>query len=235
MPRLFPGAALTASMAASLRAPRWSRRIIAPDGPPEGYQPHTWGHLGCALSHRSLWEEAARSAGDDVLVILEDDAEVCPQFGTRLRRVLEFAKNREPWDILHLGFNTDAPVTIQLDCPRIDVQLICQENGRPIGLGAPFAISWPEKPYEGEMLLARVIDIHGTCGYAVSARGARRLLAACFPLSATSIDGAISRKTREGLLQALIVIPPLVVSPNDHADSDTVSSASSRYNELICR
>lgn len=168
-------------------------------------------------------------------MILEDDAEVCPQFGTRLRRVLEFAKNREPWDILHLGFNTDAPVTIQLDCPRIDVQLICQENGRPIGLGAPFAISWPEKPYEGEMLLARVIDIHGTCGYAVSARGARRLLAACFPLSATSIDGAISRKTREGLLQALIVIPPLVVSPNDHADSDTVSSASSRYNELICR
>lgn len=202
-----------------------ARRMIAADGLAEGYQPHTWGHVGCALSHRSLWEEAARSKDHDVLVILEDDAEVCPQFGTRLRRVLESASNREPWDIVHLGFNTDAPVTIQLDCPRIDVQLICQENGRAIGLGAPFAVSWPETPYAGETLLARVLNIHGICGYAVSARGARSLLDICFPMTATSIDGTITRKTREGLLQALIAIPPLVLSANVHADSDTVCSA----------
>lgn len=202
-----------------------ARGIIARDGLPEGYEPHTWGHLGAALSHRSLWEEAARSEDDDVLVILEDDAEVCPQFGARLRRVLELAKEREPWDIVHLGFNTDAPLTIQLDCPRLEIQLICQENGRPVGLGAPFAVSWPAKPHEGEMLLARVLDIHGICGYAVSARGARRLLEACFPMTATSIDGTISRQTREGLLQALIAIPPLVLSPNDHTQSDTVCSA----------
>ena len=112
-----------------------ARGIIARDGLPEGYEPHTWGHLGAALSHRSLWEQAARSGDDDVLVILEDDAQVCPQFGARLRRVLEFAKNREPWDVVHLGFNTDAPVTIQLDCPRMEIQLICQENGRPIEAG----------------------------------------------------------------------------------------------------
>jgi glycosyl transferase family 25 len=210
-----------------------ARGIIAPGGLPEGYQPHTWGHLGCALSHRSLWEQAAQSADDDVLVILEDDGQVCPQFGARLSHVLKLGKKREPWDIVHLGFNTDAPLTIQLDCPRMDVQLICQDNGRPVGMGAPFAISWPEKPPEDEMLLARVIDIHGICGYAVSGRGARHLLEACFPLTATSIDGTISRKTREGLLKALIVIPPLVLSANDHADSDTVSSSSSRYNELV--
>ena len=210
-----------------------ARGIIARDGLPEGYQPHTWGHLGCALSHRSLWEEAARSADDDVLVILEDDGQVCPQFGARLRRVLEFAKNREPWDVVHLGFNTDAPLTIQLDCPRLEVQLICQDDGRPVGVGAPFAISWPEKPPDGEMLLARVLDIHGICGYAVNGRGARHLLAACFPMTATSIDGTISRKAREGVLKTLIAIPPLVLSANDHADSDTVSSPSSRYNESI--
>lgn len=207
--------------------------IIARDGLPEGYQPHTWGHLGCALSHRSLWEEAARSDDDDVLVILEDDGQVCPQFGARLRRVLELAKNREPWDVVHLGFNTDAPLTIRLDFPRMEIQLICHDNGRPIGMGAPFAVSWPEKPPDDAMLLARVVDIHGICGYAVSGRGARHLLAACFPMTATSIDGTISRKTREGLLTALIAIPPLVLSANDHADSDTVSSSSSRYNELI--
>jgi len=202
-----------------------ARGIIARDGLADGYEPHTLGHLGAALSHRSLWEQAAQSADGDVLVILEDDAQVCPQFGTQLRRVLELAKHREPWDILHLGFNTDAPLTIELDCPRLEVRLVCQENGRPVGLGAPFAVSWPDKPYEGELLLARVLDIHGIPGYAVSARGARRLLDACFPMSATSIDGTMSRKTAEGLLQALIAIPPLVLSPNDHADSDTVRSA----------
>lgn len=205
-----------------------ARGIILRDGLGADYQPHTWGHLGCALSHRSLWEEAARSGDDDVLVILEDDAQVSPQFGARLRQVLEFAGNRGPWDILHLGFNTDAPLTIQLDCPRMEIRMTC-----PVEPGAPFAISWPEKPPQGELLLARVLDIHGICGYAVSARGARRLLEACFPMTATSIDGTISRKTREGLLQAWIAIPPLVLSPNDHADSDTVSSTASRYNALV--
>src|SRR5258706_7280917 len=50
-----------------------ARGIIAADGLPEGYEPHTWGHLGAALSHRSLWEQAAQAGDDDVLVILEDD------------------------------------------------------------------------------------------------------------------------------------------------------------------
>ena len=202
------------------------RGIIAQDGLQEGYEPHTWGHLGAALSHRSLWEEAAQSGDDVIQVILEDDAEVCPQFGAQLRRVLELAKHREPWDIVHLGFNTDAALTIQLDCPRLEVQLICQQDGRPVGLGAPFVVSWPEKSREGEVLLGRVLDIHGICGYAVSARGARRLIEACFPMTATSIDGTISRQTREGRLQALIAIPPLALSANDHTQSDTVRSPS---------
>lgn len=210
-----------------------ARGIIARDGLPEGYEPHTWGHLGAALSHRALWEKASEGGDEDVLVILEDDAQVCPQFGAQVRRVLELAASRGPWDVLHLGFNTDAPVTILLDSPRMEIRLICQDNGRPIAAGVPFAVSWPERPREGEMLLARVLDIHGICGYAVSTRGARRLLEACFPMTATSIDGTISRKTREGLLEALIAIPPLVLSPNDHAASDTVSSATSRYNESI--
>lgn len=210
-----------------------ARGIIARGGLQEGYEPHTWGHLGAALSHRSLWEEAARAEDGDVLVVLEDDAQVCPQFGAQVRRVLELAKAREPWDVLHLGFNTDAPVTIRLDSPRMEIQLLCQEQGRPIAAGAPFAVSWPESPREGEILLAQVLDIHGICGYAVSTRGARRLLEACFPMTATSIDGTISRQTRAGLLDALIAIPPLVLSPNDHAASDTVSSATSRYNESI--
>jgi glycosyl transferase family 25 len=209
------------------------RGIIAAGGLPEGYEPHTWGHLGCALAHRSLWEEAARSQDDDVLVILEDDAQVCPRFGARLRSALELAKHHQPWDVMHLGFNTDAPVTIQLDSPRMEIRLTCQDHGLPIRSDVPFAVSWTENAPDDEMLLARAIDIHGICGYAVSARGARRLLEACFPMTATSIDGTISRNARQGLLNTLIVLPPLVLSPNDHAHSDTVTSAASRYNESI--
>jgi hypothetical protein len=209
------------------------RGIISRDGLPEGYAPHTWGHLGCALSHRSLWEQAAASDDGDVLVILEDDGQVCPLFAIRLGRALDLAKNRGPWDVLHLGFNADAPLTIQLDCPRIEVRLTCQENGGPVGNGAPFPVSWPGQPADGGMLLARVVDIHGICGYAVSAQGARNLLAACFPMSATSIDGTITRQAKEGLLQTLIVLPPLVMSTNEHADSNTASSSLSGYHESI--
>ena len=64
--------------------------------------------------------------------------------GVRLRRALELATHREAWDVLHLGFNTDAPVTIQLDSPRMEIQLTCQDHGRPIGSGVPFAVSWPD-------------------------------------------------------------------------------------------
>jgi GR25 family glycosyltransferase involved in LPS biosynthesis len=210
-----------------------ARGIIAAGGLPEGYGPHTWGHLGCALAHRSLWEDAARAEDDDVLVILEDDAQVCPRFGARLRRALELATHHEPWDVMHLGFNTDAPVTIQLDSPRMEIRLTTQDHGLPIRSGAPFAVSWTENAPDDEMLLARVLVLYGICGYAVSARGARRLLAACFPMTAPSIDGTISSKAREGVLNTLLVLPPLVLSPNDHARSDTVTSPASRYNESI--
>lgn len=210
-----------------------ARGIIAREGLPDGYLPHTWGHLGCALSHRSQWEEAARSEEGDVLVILEDDAEVCPQFGAQLRRALDLATQRGPWDVLHFGFNPDVPLAMQLDCPRMEVQLICMDHGRPVEVGARFPVIWPQQPPAGEMLLARVLDMRSLCGYAVTARGARRLLDGCFPMSATSIDGSISRKLREEVLTSLVVLPPLVMSPNDHTVSDTVHSPSSRYNESI--
>lgn len=209
------------------------RGIIAREGLPAGYEPHTWGHLGCALAHRSLWEEAARSADDDVLVILEDDGQVGPQFGARLRRVLELASSRAPWDIVHLGFNPDVVLRIGLDCPRMELRLVCEVNSRPVAVGEPFPVSWPQNSPEDELLIARVLDLRGLCGYAVSTRGARRLLETCFPLTATSIDGTINRKLQEGLLTSLIALPPLVMSANDHSISDTAPSPSSRYNEFI--
>lgn len=210
-----------------------ARGIVAPEGLPAGYEPHTWGHLGCALAHRSLWEEAARSDDDDVLVILEDDGQAGPQFGTRLRRVLELAASRTPWDVVHLGFNPDAVLRIQLDCPRMELRVTCEIDGRPVAVGEPFSVTWPQDPSHDEMLIARVLDSRGLCGYAVSARGARRLLEACFPLTATSIDGTINRMLQEGRLTTLIALPPLVMSANDHSLSDTAPSPSSRYNEFI--
>ncbi|HYH10463.1 MAG TPA: glycosyltransferase family 25 protein [Thermoanaerobaculia bacterium] len=210
-----------------------ARGIIAREGLSAGYEPHTWGHLGCALAHRSVWEEAARGNDDDVLVILEDDGQVGPRFGTRLRRALELATRRAPWDVVHLGFNPDVVLRIRLDCPRMDLRLACEVDGRPVAVGEPFPVSWPDAASDDELLIARVLDLRGLCGYAVTARGARRLLEVCFPLTATSIDGTINRKLQEGLLTTLIALPPLVMSANDHSISDTAPSPSSRYNEFI--
>jgi glycosyl transferase family 25 len=210
-----------------------ARGITAGEGLDAGYEAHTWGHLGCALAHRSVWEEAAQSQDADVSVILEDDAEVGPRFGARLRHAVALANRRGPWDVLHLGFNPDAVLRVQLDCPRMELRLTCEAGGRPIAVGEPFPLSWPAKAAEDEMIVARALDSRGLCGYAVSTRGARRLLEVCFPLSATSIDGTIDRQQREGRLTNLIVLPPLVMSANDHAFSDTAPSASSQYNEYI--
>jgi len=210
-----------------------ARGIIAREGLPAGYEPHTWGHLGCAMAHRSAWEEAARGNDDDVLVILEDDGQVGPRFGARLRRVLELAANRAEWDVVHLGFNPDAVLRIRLEWPRMDLRLACEIDGRPVAVGEPFPVSWPDDASGDELVVARVLDLRGLCGYAVTARGARRLLGTCFPLTATSIDGTINRKLQEGLLTTLIALPPLVMSANDHTLSDTAPSPASRYNEFI--
>lgn len=75
----------------------------------------------------------------------------------------------------------------------------------------------------------------GTLCYAITPRGAARLLEACFPISAErevimfgqnrtvapyGIDGMINAALQRAPIAAFCAMPALVVSLNDQADSD---------------
>lgn len=65
---------------------------------------HEWriGVLGCALSHISLWKELV-SGSCSTYIILEDDAELCDNFDTKITKIFYDLRNDNDWDLLYLG------------------------------------------------------------------------------------------------------------------------------------
>ena len=188
----------------------------------------TGGHLGNALSHRALWlkcEEAGRP-----ILVFEDDAflpETLCDWTSRIADELAHS-----CDILYLGYNRDALLSvgfgggdwcnIVFEGPKGAFEYHAREHG------------WWSRRNSHCVLDARLV--WGIPAYAVSAAGARALLRACFPLSNKlpvrmfgsgtvlvpfSMDGAINVAVQRGLVKARVVFPPVVVGPNDLADSDT--------------
>jgi GR25 family glycosyltransferase involved in LPS biosynthesis len=110
--------------------------------------------LGSASSHKALWERAA--AGRRPIIIIEDDAvlrlDICTALTTVIRGIGGF------WDILLLGFNTDAVVAARLANKIV---------------GSTTFPDYPSAEYLGQFRLsteasapARLINAFGTCGYA---------------------------------------------------------------------
>ena len=60
----------------------------------------TKGAIGCALSHKTIWEEVVKTKKDLVL-ILEDDAVILPTFVPYIAKII--SELPEEWDILYLG------------------------------------------------------------------------------------------------------------------------------------
>ena len=60
----------------------------------------TKGAIGCAMSHKTIWEEVAKTKADLVL-ILEDDAVILPNFARKISAII--SELPEEWDILYLG------------------------------------------------------------------------------------------------------------------------------------
>lgn len=134
-----------------------------PDSPVSFYRRDLkLGEIGCALSHLMLWRRIA-DAGYGCALILEDDAELAPDFGVRfdeqLRRLGEVMPD---WDLCYAGRH------------RLTV--------------APFV----SEPVPDEERLAEGLVIPGfsycTHAYAVSARGAQRLLSAGLERNILPVD-----------------------------------------------
>lgn len=62
----------------------------------------TYGSLGCALSHKKIWEECAESDGD--FLIFEDDIIPHVNFDTVFSDILEHIQNIN-YDLFYLGYN----------------------------------------------------------------------------------------------------------------------------------
>lgn len=60
----------------------------------------TKGAVGCAMSHKLIWEDVAKNKKDLVL-ILEDDAVILPDFRQKISSIISELPPK--WDILYLG------------------------------------------------------------------------------------------------------------------------------------
>lgn len=185
----------------------------------------TPGALGNALSHRALWQACAQS-GQPAL-IFEDDACI---HATLTKQWPALARALAQVDILFLGYNTDAQVTLVL--PDGMAAAVTFGATRPADADFYAAFAAGAEPRQKSSLYT-VAALWGTVGYALSSQGAAKLLAACFPLSssrqihlpgegrtmpATALDGMINAAIQAGQVRALACLPPLVLSPNDQSD-----------------
>jgi hypothetical protein len=196
-------------------------RIVQDDG-----LAFTGGALGNAVSHRELWQLCI-DRGRPIMVF-EDDALLPDDIAEWVRPILSEVASR--CDILYLGYNRDAPLSIGDGVEWCNVGFD--------GVNPDFDRRRQRDRTRGRMPSAGVFDarlVWGTLAYAIAPCGARRLLDHCFPLveglpvqlygtekmaRAVALDGVINCMVQRGLVKARAVFPPLVTGPNNAADSD---------------
>jgi glycosyl transferase, family 25 len=179
---------------------------------------NTPGAIGNAMSHLTLWKECVSS--DTNLVILEDDAYLRHDLSYQLHNICERCDS----NLIMLGCNMDTTIELNIS-PGID-------------LGARFSVRYPSAKHldafakmTEPVALCRLGIALGLGGYAVTPKGAALLTEKCFPL-----DNRLVYMTPEnrsfpayGLdcmmiaaypaMRAYLCLPPLVMTPNDHATS----------------
>lgn len=183
---------------------------------------YTQGALGAALSHLGLWSQAVQQEAP--LAIFEDDALLCRNFVAESDRLI--ASLPEGWDVVLLGYNFNAPITIDA-LPGITRGTVTLDEKMMQKNAALFA----DEAVEARIF--RLLQAFGLCAYVVSPKGARALLERCLPLRAqeyqqlgldrmvrnVGIDVVTSYHFRQ--LNAFGAFPPLAISPNDKASSST--------------
>jgi GR25 family glycosyltransferase involved in LPS biosynthesis len=181
------------------------------------------GFVACALSHRRLYQKALTEQLP--IMICEDDAIFRHDFATRWQAL---APAMPPdWDILCFGYNFDSALAVEV-IPGVK-QLHGMFTNAPIGDReiAVFQAS------TGPVIRTRLLNSFGALAYVVSAAGAAKILRDCFPLRREALYVPALRRSfptfsldcmRNLYLaewNAYALFPPLAISPNDKATSDT--------------
>jgi glycosyl transferase, family 25 len=66
-------------------------------------RPLKYGEIGCTLAHLACWQHAVECGTEPFIVILEDDAVLCPDFVGQLLAGLSRIAARQTIDLLYLG------------------------------------------------------------------------------------------------------------------------------------
>jgi GR25 family glycosyltransferase involved in LPS biosynthesis len=181
----------------------------------------TAGALGNALTHKKLWDQCA--AATDVLTVAEDDAVFNRYFPEKAPRVI--AQLPADWDIILWGWNFDSVLHVGIMGGIREA--VMNFDARP--LDSRLA-EFQAEDYAVQPL--RLVNAFGLVSYSVSPAGARRLLAACFPLRKDaipipglnrhllniSLDATMNKHYRA--LRSFACFPPLVWTENDKSTSD---------------
>lgn len=161
----------------------------------------TLGAIGCALSHRALYERMLASGWERMLV-LEDD--VVPRAGALAALPDTLRELPAKWDLCYLGYWRNEGVT-----PRGRLRQAAYVALAPLGLSR-----W--RTGEALRLLPRRFSPHlrragrhmCTHAYAVTREGARKLLAAQTPV-AYAADQLLTMMVLQGRLDAYAASPIL--------------------------
>ena len=186
------------------------------------------GSLGCALSHKGLWEQCVTQ--DMVLTVAEDDAIFNRGYSDKATGIL--AKLPSDWDIMLWGWNFDSILHVAV----IDgvKQSIMRFESSPLGAKIP---RFQDGDYDA--LPLRFLGGFGLVCYSISPKGARRMLDSCFPLKVETIGIPGLGRTLPNVhidfllnkyyhtMKAYVSFPPLVWTENDKANSDIASEGHS--------
>lgn len=182
----------------------------------------TKGSIGCAVSHYRLWQQAVEL--NEPILVFEDDAAIRDDFNAVLPALLE---NLPPWDYFTFGYNTDSILDIDF--------------GKGMSSALAFAPKRPSAQDQRDFVKSnapvsvfRLNNCFGTCGYAISPAGARKILRLCFPMDNRPITIMALKRTFPAFnfdcimndiykrIDAYACFAPLVLPRNDVAVSTTV-------------
>lgn len=178
------------------------------------------GAVGCALSHLTLWKEAADT--NKVITVLEDDAILRADFEEQYAQALE--KLPADWDMVVWGWNFDSVVNLNVMRGISPVVMTFNQNQLRESIPAFQALTVAPQ-------LLPLSHCFGTPAYSISPAGARKFIENCFPLknfkqavpglpyplSNNGIDMAMNRIY--GVTRSFCSMPPLAVTENDTPNS----------------
>jgi GR25 family glycosyltransferase involved in LPS biosynthesis len=185
---------------------------------------YTAGAYGAALSHLTLWQQAAQ--GPASMTIAEDDAVFRHDFESAQARLLDSLT--PGWDFVLWGWNFDSLLSLR-PLPGLFGTMGFDATRLLPDLAGFQAATNPPSAF-------RLAYGFGLPCYSVSPAGAAKLIAACFPLRDFGMHVPIAGNIRNegidiatnrvyGALEAFASFPPLVVTPNDRTRSTIQNGA----------